>query len=203
MSNILKVEILFLLLHFAFGSSREILQTVYGTVGAENYTYYRLNRPGRLFIELESLSGDADLFISSENHKPTFDNYEIQSISCGLDFAEIPEGFERPFGVGIYGHFTSEVSEFKIVVYLIEASEELDYDQLTQYYYDYDAADHLFYNFEASDYMFRDVKLSPKQKSDNTPGTTGSLDNDDDEADGSVLWQILITLLKVIFEVIL
>lgn len=190
---------------FDSGFAHEILQTVKGTVGAENYTYYRLSRPGTLLIELESESGDADIFVSSETLKPTFDNYEIQSITCGKDVVEIPTNFERPFGIGIYGHFSEEISTYKVTIYLAEKKEELDYDQLTHHYYDYEAADHVFYNFEASDYMFRDVKPHPRQKTtDNTAGaqnreSSGDVENED----GSVLWQILLTLLKVVFEVIL
>jgi len=203
MGAFLTLEVLFILYYITFGSAMEVLQTVHGTVGAENYTYYRLSRPGKLYIELESKSGDADLFISSDTMKPTFTHYEIQSRTCGKDFVEIPHTFERPFGIGIYGHFTEGESEYKVVVYLVEESDEMDYEQLTQYYYDYDAANHLFYNFAASDYMFRDVKASPKQKADNTQSDSTSVDMDEDESESSVLWHILLTLLKVVFEVIL
>lgn len=187
--------------------ANEVLQTVHGKVGAENYTYYRMSRPGHLLIELESEVGDADLFVSAENLNPTFESYDIQSITCGRDFVEIPENFERPFGIGIYGHFTAELSSYKVTVYSLETTTELDYDQLTHYYYDYDAADHLFYNFEASDYMFRDVKSPPRQmqgSSDTQGGYSGTQDLDQEDTDvGSVLWQVLLTLLKVVFEVIL
>ena len=190
------------MLHFTSGY--EVLQTRTDTIAAENYTYYRISRPGRLLIEVKSLQGDADLYISASNLKPSFVDYEMKSASCGFDFVEVPESYERPFGVGVYGHFVHEETKYEISVILLPSLQELDYEQLTQHYYDFEAADHMFMNYEASDYMYRDIKpsLSKSSKVENQVHNVDTLD-DDDESVGSILWQILLTVLKVIFEVIL
>lgn len=41
-----------------------LLDTVAGVVGAGNFSYWQLGHSGPLLIELTSLSGDADLYVS-------------------------------------------------------------------------------------------------------------------------------------------
>ncbi|KAH3853134.1 UPF0669 protein C6orf120 homolog [Dreissena polymorpha] len=192
-------------------STWEVLQTVQGTIGAENYTYYRVTRPGRLLIELKTLQGDADLYITAKTDlKPTFENIhnDFESSSCGLDSVEIDDSYPRPFGVGVYGHFIFEVSTFELSVIQLPELEEWGYDHLTEHYYNYEAADHLFLNYDASDYMYRDVKGHLKKHSKTKTETASSSSAgyesyDEEESAGSIIWQILLTFLKVIFEVIL
>lgn len=195
-------------LTFKLCRSEELLQTLQDTITAENYTYYRMFRPGRLRVELTSLSGDVDLYVSDETLKPTYNTYTAQSITCGVDVIEIPESYERPVGIGVFGHPNFEESKYKISIYRLDKSEEMDYEQLTHLYHDYEAADYVFRNYDPSDYMYKDAKPqiqthSSKASNADTPiEHSGSLD-DDEESAGSILWQILITLLKVVFEVIL
>lgn len=182
-------------------SGQELLQSVKGTIGAENYTYYRLSRTGRLRIELVSLSGDADLYVSDNYANPTFDQYTAQSITCGLDLIEVPAYYDRPIGIGIYGYPGNDISEYVISIYLLPKSEELGYDQLKHMFHDYEAADYMFRNYESSDYMYRNLKsgVNPTGKESSSQADL----DEDDESVGSMLWQILVTLLKVVFEVIL
>lgn len=190
-----------------FGWAEELLQSLTGTVGAENYTYYRLSRPGRIRVELVSLLGDADLYISQHSLNPNYKNYDAQSITCGADILEIPESYKRPVGIGIYGYPSHEVSEYMISIYLLPKDSEIDYEHYLHMFHDYEAADYMFKNYEASDYMYRDVKASLKKSSSSSRTAAESDDSDelnsDEESLGSVLWHILLTLLKVIFEVIL
>lgn len=183
------------------GRCQELLQSVKGTIGAENYTYYRLSRTGRLRIELVSLSGDVDLYVSDKTPNPTFDHYTAQSITCGLDLIEVPAYYDRPIGIGIYGYPGNEISEYVISIFLLPKSEELGYDQLKHMFHDYEEADYLFKNYEASDYMYRGLK-SGSNPNGKESSSSADLD-EDDESVGSILWQILVTLLKVVFEVIL
>ncbi|KAL4237434.1 hypothetical protein ACF0H5_002151 [Mactra antiquata] len=189
-------------------NGEELLHSVHGSIGAENYTYYKTFRPGRLRLELTSLTGDADLYVSTEILNPTYNEYTAQSITCGKDSIEIPATYERPIGIGIFGHPNFEQSTYVLSIYLLAKDEEMDYEQFTLLFHDYEAADYLFTNYEASDYMFRDAK--PRMQGHNTKQNKAEsredYDNtldDDDPTVGSVLWEILITLLKVVFEVIL
>lgn len=45
-------------------TDKVLLDTVVGFVGAGNFSYWQLGHTGPLLIELTSLSGDADLYVS-------------------------------------------------------------------------------------------------------------------------------------------
>lgn len=45
-------------------SDKQLLDTVVGAVGAGNFSYWQLGHTGPLLIELTSLKGDADLYVS-------------------------------------------------------------------------------------------------------------------------------------------
>lgn len=190
------------LLLISYCKGQELLQSLRGTIGAENYTYYRLSRVGTLRVELVSLSGDADLYVSDKTLNPAFDDYTAQSITCGKDIIDIPDSYERPIGIGVYGYPGKETSEYIISIFQLPKNEEMDYEMLRHKYHDYEAADFLFTNYEASDYMYRDAKTVQPQAKRSSSNQDIS-EEDEEETIGSVLWHILLTLLKVVFEVIL
>ena len=43
-----------------------VIQVLEDVIGAENFTYYRLQRPGMLRLELVSIKGDVDIYVSTE-----------------------------------------------------------------------------------------------------------------------------------------
>lgn len=45
-------------------TDKVLLDTVVGAVGAGNFSYWQLGHTGPLLVELTSLSGDADLYVS-------------------------------------------------------------------------------------------------------------------------------------------
>ncbi|XP_075059616.1 UPF0669 protein C6orf120 homolog [Mixophyes fleayi] len=94
-----------------------LLHVVQGQIGAGNYSYLRLNQEGRIILEMNSLSGDADMYVSDSTLNPSFDEYALQSTTCGLDVIVVPDHFHRPVGIGIYGHPYYRESEFEIKVY--------------------------------------------------------------------------------------
>ncbi|XP_045185631.1 UPF0669 protein C6orf120 homolog [Mercenaria mercenaria] len=192
-----------LVLLFNCCKGQELLQSLKGTIGAENYTYYRLSRVGRLRVELVSLSGDADLYVSDTTLNPAYDKYTAQSITCGKDVIEVPASYNRPVGIAVYGYPGHEISEYLISIYQLPKNEEMDYEQLKHMFHDYEAADYLFKNYEASHYMYRDVKPNVNPQGKSSSSGQDALDEDEAESFGSVLWEILLTLLKVVFEVIL
>jgi len=44
-----------------------------------------------LYLELKSIVGDCDLYLSQKNHFPTFDDYQWLSTTCGSDSVSIQE----------------------------------------------------------------------------------------------------------------
>ncbi|XP_023952543.2 UPF0669 protein C6orf120 homolog [Bicyclus anynana] len=96
-----------------------LLDTVVGAVGAGNFSYWQLGHTGPLLIELSSLTGDADLYVS-DSVRPSYevDRNNFSSATCGTDLVSIPSDFPRPIGIGVFGAWTHTVSEYSIQVFL-------------------------------------------------------------------------------------
>ncbi|XP_075228903.1 UPF0669 protein v1g209471-like [Lycorma delicatula] len=109
---------------------QSVLQTVSGEVGAGNFSYYSLMYIGPITLFLYSSEGDADLYVSQEISKPTFepDSYCLQSATCGVDIIDIPKSFQRPVSIGVYGHPSHDISTYvlKVVGLYTENSDEHD-----------------------------------------------------------------------------
>ncbi|KAB1275538.1 UPF0669 protein C6orf120-like protein [Camelus dromedarius] len=54
---------------------------------------------------------------------PSFDDYALQAVTCGPDVVLVPAHFRRPVGIGVYGHPSHRESEFEMKVYLDTAVE--------------------------------------------------------------------------------
>ncbi|XP_036104175.1 UPF0669 protein C6orf120 homolog [Molossus molossus] len=100
-----------------------LLHVVQGQVGAGNYSYLRLNHEGRIVLAMRSLRGDADLYVSDSTLHPSFDDYELQAATCGPDVVLVPAHFQRPVGIGVYGHPSHQDSEFEMKVYLDRSAQ--------------------------------------------------------------------------------
>ncbi|XP_056590202.1 UPF0669 protein C6orf120 homolog [Triplophysa dalaica] len=151
-----------------------LLHVVQGHIGAGNYSYLRLNHEGRIILHMQSLKGDADLYISDKTLRPNFDTYKLQSTTCGQDVVVVPGDFVRPVGIGIYGHPSYMESEFEMKVF---------YDQTAL------TADEIEKNSYSSD-------ETPGQ-SQHTQGPEEVMDEEE-----SILWTILIGILKIILEIL-
>lgn len=150
-----------------------LLHVVQGHIGAGNYSYLRLNHDGRIILQMQSLKGDADIYVSDKTLRPSFDTYKLQSVTCGQDVVIVPRHFVRPVGIGIYGHPSYKESEFEMRVF---------YDQTVPQ----DPFDKGSYNSE-----------------DGSQKTTSPQAADQDlQEEESILWTILIGLLKIILEIL-
>ncbi|CAH0730733.1 unnamed protein product, partial [Brenthis ino] len=100
-------------------SDKQLLDTVVGAVGAGNFSYWQLGHTGPLMIELTSLKGDADLYVSN-TVRPSYeiDKNNFSSVTCGPDIVNIPIEFPRPIGIGVFGDWSHAVSEYSIQVFL-------------------------------------------------------------------------------------
>ncbi|GBP27224.1 UPF0669 protein C6orf120 homolog [Eumeta japonica] len=110
-------------------SDKILLDTVVGAVGCGNFSYWQLGHAGPLLVELTSLSGDADLYIS-DNPRPSYeiDRNNFSSATCGSDMVPIPSDFPRPIGIGVFGYWSSAVSDYSIQVFLDVS--QLEYSEL-------------------------------------------------------------------------
>ncbi|NP_991210.1 UPF0669 protein C6orf120 homolog precursor [Danio rerio] len=151
-----------------------LLHVVQGHIGAGNYSYLRLNHEGRIILHMQSLKGDADLYVSDKTLRPNFDTYKLQSTTCGPDVVVVPGDFLRPVGIGIYGHPSYMESEFEMKVF---------YDQKA----------------------LAEIEIEKNSySSDETPGQPRQSQGPEDteEEEESILWTILIGILKIILEIL-
>lgn len=150
-----------------------LLHVVQGQIGAGNYSYLRLNHEGKIVLQMQSLKGDADLYVSDTTLHPSFDEYELQSVTCGQDVVYVPAHFRRPVGIGIYGHPSHSESEFEMKVY---------------------------YDRTIVDYPFGEASYNPEEMEASQKRTHSPEDQSQDEE--SVFWTILIGILKLILEIL-
>ncbi|XP_069463054.1 UPF0669 protein C6orf120 homolog [Ambystoma mexicanum] len=148
-----------------------LLHVVEGQIGAGNYSYLRLNHEGKIILEMESPKGDADLYVSAVTLHPSFDEYELQSTTCGQDIIVVPSYFQRPVGIGIYGHPSHMESEFEIKVY---------HDRTVQ-------------TNPFSEASYDSEEREANQRKQNKP-------QDAPPEEESILWTILMMILKVVLE---
>ncbi len=110
-----------------------VLYTVLpGRVTSGNYSNYKILREGYLRLTLESIVGDADLYVSDTNQTPNFEDYELKSATCGEDTVYIDGDMKRPLWVGVYGYVSYEVSSYKMHVYIDHDARQRTYDGLAQ-----------------------------------------------------------------------
>ena len=136
--------------HFCLAYETEawqLLHSIDDVVGGGNTTHLKLNVDETVLIELVSLQGDADLYISDKTQEPSWDDFEAHSATCGIDSLlvprskprstremtlledlleneDVPDEFlmkrlKRPVYIGIYGYTGFEQTSFKLNLYLL------------------------------------------------------------------------------------
>ena len=122
----LTVELLCLSQCKFVAATDRILQTVHGHVNARNFTYYRLTLGRKFTIVLDSLEGDADLYVSEGNRQPHYRDldYNMSSNTCGRELIVISHKLKRPIVAGVIGHEQYPESKFLMTV----VDGELSYD---------------------------------------------------------------------------
>ncbi len=151
-----------------------LLSTFSGKVGGGNSTYYKLTRDGNIRLILDSTTGDGDLYASDKTLNPSWDNYELQASSCGMDIVDIPSNMPRPVGIGIYGHPFYEESHFYLSVY-IDSSVQ-------QSYYNPSGSQSQHSNSHAASNFGRAKAVETEEE--------------------SVLWSIFVGILKIVFDIL-
>ncbi|ELU10632.1 hypothetical protein CAPTEDRAFT_182983 [Capitella teleta] len=112
-------SLLFLLLalQHSLADRLSALYTVSEKVGAGNHTHIKLYDKGPIRLVLETVSGDADLYVSDSNSQPGWMDYDLQSGTCGEDSVVVPADMKRPVYIGIYGHPSYDVSVYVLRIY--------------------------------------------------------------------------------------
>lgn len=150
-----------------------LLHVVQGHIAAGNYSYLRLNHDGKIILQMRSLKGDADLYVSDKTLRPSFETYKLQSSTCGHDVVVVPGDFVRPVGIGIYGHPSHRESEFEMRVF---------YDQTVP-----------LDPFDKNTYPSENGQGPQKRLQES---------EEDFQEEESIFWTILIGLLKIILEIL-
>lgn len=173
------VGLLFWALEPSMVVTESCLQLITGQVGGGNYTYYHLSHEGDVTLSLHSIQGDVDVYVSQDSLHPTYevDSHDLQSITCGDEKVDIPVNFKRPVGIGIYGHPSHEISHYQLCVNFLSVTDR------PSYYYDYNSY------------------LDDSEHSDKPSRTHVPFPYEKDDEEESLLWTILIGVLKVFVEV--
>lgn len=172
------ISILTALLELAAGVIAEhLVYTTSGVIGAENLTYVKLARNGAFRVELTSIKGDVDIYASEQTLNPDYFNYDVQSSTCGFDVIFIPLHFNRPVGIGIYGHPSYDESVYQLQVFEVD-----DADSNEASYQDYD-------------------QEQSASSSTSSPRNTNFPHKGEEEE--SILWNILVGFLKILFDILL
>ncbi|XP_050309952.1 UPF0669 protein C6orf120 homolog [Anthonomus grandis grandis] len=88
-----------------------------GTLDRDTFSYIYIRSHGPIVLNLTSLFGDTDMYISYANIHPTFEpeTYFQHSATCGEDVIELPESSNTPLAIGLYGY--GEENSFLLEIY--------------------------------------------------------------------------------------
>lgn len=103
----------------------EVQNQLSDKIGGGDARFYTVDSKEPVIIALISDSGDADMYASStsRNSRPSSDDYDYTSSSCGLDVVVMGMSKEQSkMTVGVYGHVRYEETLYRL--YVISPSEE-------------------------------------------------------------------------------
>lgn len=93
----------------AFGSIQsttciKLISSEIGELDSGNFIYYKYSNKFNFKLELDSLEGDCDLYISDRYQLVNYTNYDLQSTTYGKDEISIDESLKRPIYAAVYAH---------------------------------------------------------------------------------------------------
>ncbi|RUS84608.1 hypothetical protein EGW08_007635 [Elysia chlorotica] len=187
------LSLVFLALPGVAAIDGRVIQVLEDNIGAENFTYYRLQRPGMLRLELVSIKGDVDIYVSAEVQHPDYDFYDLKSDSCGTDIIIIPSKMQRPVFIAIFGHPNHIQSKYLLTIYELHEPLVEDYEYLVNKYERY-------YFEEMENEMTGNPK--PLRQKEESPKEYSSASEEDEDA-APLWWEILLGILRFGIEVVL
>lgn len=90
-----------------------------GSVAGEEIVHYTLSLSEPVVVVLISEEGDVDLYASPThiNSNPNSDDYELSSVSCGVDMlALIMSSSLKKYTLAIQGHIRYDISSYALFV---------------------------------------------------------------------------------------
>eukprot|EP00118_Oscarella_pearsei_P027006 m.310644 g.310644 ORF g.310644 m.310644 type:complete len:177 (+) comp53437_c0_seq1:209-739(+) len=102
-----------------FAERKSVLRILRGRIGGDNFTYFPITPKFDLTIVVDTLSGDADLYVGEDNQKPHYldCSYSMTSATYGREMLAIPkESLKKPIVIGVLGHVSSPVTEYRLAV---------------------------------------------------------------------------------------
>ena len=175
-------------------NGEHLLQKISGTVSAGNFTYCSLDLPGRIRVKLLPLLGDSDLYASDKTTKPTYDNNELSSATCGEESIDIPAAFRRPVTIGIYGYPLIEKSKYELSIYFLADYDDLDeYDAIAYY------SENLLNPGSVTLEQIRRKNGYRRDEYTPRPHSDGQISEEEE----SIVWTVFIYILKIIFDILL
>ena len=151
-----------------------LLHTISQRVGGGNFTRFELHDKGNIRLVLDSVQGDADLYISDTNTQPDWTDYELNSVTCGEDIVEVPLEMKRPVYIGVFGHPSHDVSHYNLFIY-------------------HEDSRHYSYSNAGSGGSGSSSSKRPHTKS----GMSDPKDNEE-----SLLWNIFVGILKILLDIL-
>ncbi len=97
-----------------------------GRIHPSNFSYFTFRNHGTYRFILITLRGDADLYVSTRDKHVSYDNYEFSSCTCGIDEILIDPYVKRPIYIGIYGHSQYRISQYRLLIELVDATIPTD-----------------------------------------------------------------------------
>ena len=152
------------------------VQSFEGEVGAENFTYYKLVLEGHVLVQLQTIKGDADLYLSTDTLQPTWMDYTLKSDTCSHDVVVVDKYLDRPVGIGVYGYVHYPKSKYLLSVHV-------------------DSSKHHYYP-ENNPIV---KKSAEKLKTTNTKASS-VIEKDEEE---SMVWTVFVGFLQFVLEVLL
>lgn len=107
-------------------SSYQVVQEVSGSVGAGEYSLYKVELTSPLALVLVSDRGDGDLYVSLSEEPPTFELYDYASQTCGADVVvlSVMDETARIAKAGVYGHIRYNTTEYRLYLIKCEGDSE-------------------------------------------------------------------------------
>ena len=152
------------------------------TVEAEQYRYIQIDRDGDYRVELHSLQGDADLYVSDETTSPSYQDYQVKSTTCGDDVVYVPNYFLRPVYVGVYGHISYDQSKFILKVFSVDSEQDIFAENV--------------YSYEQI------VEGSEKKNNERSKRQSNPPNVPKGEEEESLVWTIFVGILKILLDVL-
>jgi hypothetical protein len=167
-----------------------------GEVTSETFSHYQLNHQGNYKLELISLNGDADLYITDKHYRADYLNYDSQSTTCGVDELFISENMKRPVAIGIYGHPNYIKSGFVLNIYSYAVKDHFKIFDSDEKSFDHGSTYEKHH--ENNNNINNEKKIKQKETDDYVT------DQDDgDYEPTSPLWALFIKILEIIAEILL